>query len=164
MRYLVIIFLCVCIAFSCVKPKTKDPVPVIEFKRVESMVRLPATASLPERDTASLVIGYADGDGDLFRNVSTDGPNFIWATYYFNSDLNKFVKDAADTTISNADVILQPADGYYKGKSIEGDIYRPLKEFRSTSNHKILKFVVFMTDMKNHKSNVVSSPVYTLTF
>jgi hypothetical protein len=141
---------------------------LLAFKDVESMEKLPAKHSIPndlsERDTASLVIHYQDGDGDLFRNSLTDGANFIWSTYYFDTDSNKFVLDGGSLNGYHALTILQPADGYYTGKSVEGDISIPLTEFRSSNLHKILKFEAFMIDMKNHKSNVVTSQTYSITF
>lgn len=171
MRAFAIIFLIACVAFSCVKPNTKDPVPALEFKGIKSpagsfwpsyvpksLVRLPAS-SMPERDTASLVISYQDGDGDLFRNSSSDGPNFIFITYYWSADSNKFVQDFLITQ-----TVVQPSNGYYKGKSVQGDIEVPLREFRSSNAHKILKFEGFMIDMQDHKSNTVTSPTYTLEF
>lgn len=160
MRYRVIIFLAACVVFACVKPKTKDPVPVIGFNSVQNLQKMPASGSLPARDTAVLVIDYQDGDGDIFRNATTDGPNFFYTVYTFNEDSGKLVIDG----ITNPMVVKQPADGYYRDKSIQGQIYIPLSQFRSSNKIKTIKFETFMVDMKSHRSNTVSSPVYTISF
>ncbi len=163
MRYLLPLIPIISLIFSCVKPPSEDPVPVIEFKDIHNMRK--AISYYPDgklwiRDTAVLVLGYADGDGDIFRNKNSDGPNLVYTTYAFNQDSNKFVID----NFPNPATITQPADGYYLGKSIHGEIFVPMPQFRSSDNVKVLKFQAFMEDMKGHKSNVVTSPVYTLNF
>ena len=112
------------------------------------------------RDTAVLVLRYSDGDGDLFRNSNSDGPNLIYATYAFNADSNKFLLNGG----LNPATITQPANGYYKGKAIHGDIFVPMGQFRSSDKIKVIRFEAFMVDMKNNKSNLVTSPVFTLSF
>ena len=59
MRYLIILFAVAISFFSCVKQKPKNPFPEIEFKEF--------MAPQNSRDTgAKILIGYSDGDGDLF--------------------------------------------------------------------------------------------------
>lgn len=159
MRNLLLLFLMVFITFSCVKGPSKDPVPTLEFKAVSPLGKA-TSASQPPRDTAVLILRYEDGDGDIFRNSNTDGPNLVYTTYAFNVGSNKFKIDG----YPNQATIIQPANGYYKGKSIKGDIYVPMRQFRSSDNVKVIKFTAFMVDMKNNKSNTVTSPVYTLNF
>lgn len=163
MRHLLFIFLISGFAYSCVKQQTKDPIPVIEFKDFLNPGKSPYT----QRDTALIYITYQDGDGDLFTDSKTDNNNFIFTPYYFNPTTNQFYITidpiTKDTTRFNYSIV-QPDNGYYKGKSIKGEIYVPLNQFRPNDAVKILKFKGFMIDMKNHKSNVVSSPVYTLNF
>lgn len=126
------------------------------------------TSHITNSDTALMVIEYEDGDGDLFRDQGTDGANLFLTTYVYNSNTNQFVIDSlplvgALKTRYSTYTVLQPANGYYKGKSVQGEIGIPLHQFRTNSNFTILKFEVFMNDMKNHKSNVVTSEAYTLT-
>lgn len=144
---------------SCAKQPSTDPVPALTFKYVDPLGKTKLGSTLGERDTATLVFHYEDGDGDLFRNNNNDGANLIYTTYVYQADSDKFVVDG----ISNPATITQPANGAYKGKSIFGDIYVPMRQFRSSDKIKIFKFEAFMLDMKGHKSNVISSPVYTLT-
>lgn len=151
MRYLLMIFLPGLMLFSCVKKTPKDPVPEIEFKNFEMLNRVGS-------DSAIFTIGYKDWDGDLFRNSTTDGPNTIISTYVYKTDSGKFVFDQAFSY-----AIVQPADGYYKGQTIQGDIRIPVSEFRSDpQNDKRVKFEIFMMDMKDNKSNVLATPEYTI--
>jgi hypothetical protein len=163
MRFILLIFLVTLIGFSCAKPKTKNIVPAIEYKDLQHAQKSEFTG----QDTAVLVLSYEDGDGDLFVDLVTQGPNLIFTPYFFNSAKGRFdiEKDpiTADT-FRITSTIKQPDDGYYKGKSIKGEIYIPLREYRLNDQAKIIKFTGFMIDLKGHRSNTVSSPVYTLNF
>jgi hypothetical protein len=150
MRYLLAIFLAAFVFGSCVKKTSKDPIPELEYKDFKLLGRIGS-------DSAVFTIGYKDWDGDLFRNDNSDGPNTVLSTYIYSADSGKFIFDKAFSY-----AITQPADGYYKGKSIQGDIYIPVSEFRSNPQNKILKFEIFMVDMKDNKSNVVTTPQFTL--
>jgi len=119
-----------------------------------------------------LVLSYEDGDGDLFLDDVANGPNLIFTAYYFNKSKNVFdaphlpnpPPNTLDDTLKYSASIIQPNNGYYKGKSIKGDIYVPLNEFRPDDNQKIIKFRGFMQDAKGHNSNWFSSPTITLNF
>ena len=163
MRYILIIFLSGLIAYSCVKAKTKDPVPVIEFKDFQHAQKSEFTG----QDTALLALGYEDGDGDIFLDNTSQGPNVIFIPFFYNTTTAKFdiAKDPiTKDTFRISNTIVQPDGGYYKGKSIKGDIYIPLREYRLSDAQKILKFTGFVIDAKGHRSNSVASPVYTLNF
>ena len=173
--FLIVIFLSVFIGFSCVKPKTTDPIPKLTFKQMqgdaveagsESAAVWPTnkpvskklyTSHINNSDTALLVIGFTDGDGDLFRDSKNDGANLVYTTYAYDAATQEFKINGNP----NPATVVQPAEGYYKGKSIQGEIGIPLPDFR-LNNVKIIKLEVFMIDVQNHKTNVVSSPVYTL--
>ena len=159
MRQLALIILGLTLIFSCVKKPTKDPVPVLKYKAVNPLGKA-TSASQGPRDTAVLIFSYEDGDGDLFRDSNSDGPNLVYSTYAFNADSNKFILNGYPSQAT----ITQPDNGNYKGKSIHGEIYVPMLQFRSGDNIKVIKFEAFMVDMKDHKSNVISSPVFTLNF
>lgn len=152
MRFLTIIIFSCLLAFACVKKSPQDPVPILEYKDFQAWKYV-------NGDTAILTISYNDYDGDLFRNETADGPNTIIRPFVFIADSNKFIKQ---TLISYA--ITQPGDGFYKGKSIKGDIIIPMRQFRPNNDAKILKFEVFMEDMKKNKSNTVVTPQFTLNF
>jgi len=149
MRTLLFIFLIGALLASCVKKAPSDPIPELEYKDFQLLSGIGT-------DSAQFKIGYKDWDGDLFRNDNTDGPNTVISTFAFNNDSNKFIFDRAF-----AYVITQPADGYYKGKSIQGDIYIPVSEFRSDTATKKIMFEIFMVDMKGNKSNLLSTPQFT---
>lgn len=152
MRILFILLLSFALGFSCLKKKSIGPVPELEFLEFTQKT----TAS---KDSATFKLGYVDSDGDLFRDKTSDGPNLIFKTLAYNSDSAKF-----KTNLTISKVIIQPAGGYYKDQSIQGYIYLQETEFRRSKNDRILKFEVYMTDMAGNKSNIVTSPTYTLTY
>lgn len=144
-------------AFNCVKKQSSDPLPVIEYKSFTA-------SSNGVKDTALLVLGYADGDGDIFRDKTSDGPNIVSTIYIYNSSLHQFYPDTnllTHDTTRYIQTITQPGDGY-KGKQVRGDVFWPMTEFRPYASAKIFYYKVFMVDMKNHKSNVVTTPTFTV--
>jgi len=138
-------------AFSCIKKTLTNPIPEIEFVDFKWLNNI-------QTDSAILTLSYNDYDGDLFAYGTNSKDNIVVKTLAFNLDSNKFIIDNSFSYKIN-----QPADGYYKDKSIQGNIYIPLGEFRSkevkAAKQKI-KLEVFMIDMKANKSNVVSTPEY----
>jgi hypothetical protein len=162
MRALFIFTLLAFFTCSCVKRNNSNPVPVLEFHDFKDPHRAASGG-----DTAVMVIGYEDGDGDLFVDRSTQDPNFFFCTYYLDGTSNQFtvtIDPITNDTLRFSTKVYQPDNGYYKGKSIKGDIYIPLKEFRPSNKIKVIKFRGFMVDTKGHRSNDFSSPVYTLNF
>src|SRR3954468_17228613 len=148
---------------SCVKQQSKNPVPHIEFLDFEGAGKSKFTNS----DTATVVLSYDDGDGDLFVDNFADGSNLVLTTYGYDDVTKKFVASynlTINDTVRYTNTIKQPDNGYYKGKSIRGEIYVPLSEFRESDDVKVVKFTVFMVDKKNNKSNLAASPVYSLNF
>lgn len=149
---------------GCAKQETKDPVPHIEFIDF-------ANPGLSSRggDTATFILSYEDGDGDVFVDAGVNRVNLIFTPYYYDAASNSFRAgynndpDFKDT-IRHAYTVRQPDNGYYKGKSIRGEIFVPLTSFRENNSQKILKFTGFMVDMQDHKSNTFTSPSYTLDF
>jgi hypothetical protein len=137
--------------YACIKKNSVGPVPQIEFKEFTKINRA-------GYDSAKFKLSYVDSDGDLFCDRSDEKPNLIMTTMAYNADSGKFVPDLV---ISR--VILQPANGYYKGKSIEGYIYLNEGEFRSDSKPNILRFEVFMTDTKGNQSKLAVSDTYTIS-
>lgn len=163
MRFVLIIFSVALLSFACVKRQSKNPIPVIEYRELASAGKVAGT----QRDTALLVLGYEDGDGDLFLDYTAQGPNVVFIDWHYDAALGKFEIDIDPITQDTHRItasIKQPDDGYYKGKSIKGEIYIPMSQFRTSDDIKILKFTGFMIDVKGHRSNSVASPVYTLNF
>jgi len=151
MRFILMIFLVACMGFSCVKKTPSNPTPEIEFKDFKLIGGVGT-------DSALFTIGYKDWDGDLFSDTQ-DQTNIVFRTYAFNKDSLKFISDGDPFGYS----IIQPAEGYYKGKSIQGDIFVHVGEFRSDPLLKEIKFEIFMQDMKGNKSNVITTPTFTLS-
>jgi hypothetical protein len=162
MRY-ALILLAGILAFSCAKRKSKDPVPTVEFLALKDA----GISSFTKGDTATMVLSYEDGDGDLFVDNYSEGPNLVFTTYRWDDATGKYVAELNTQTQDTArytNTIKQPDNGYYKGKSIRGEIYIPLTEFRQKRTSKQIKFVGFIIDMKKHRSNTFISPVYKLNF
>lgn len=147
------------VCFSCVKPKTKNPVPALEYVDFKTDFAPNGKSIYTGQDTALLVFGYEDGDGNLFRDSRADLPNVVITPFYFYPDSNKFVKGGIFSY-----TLLQPDNGYYKGKSIKGQISVPLSQYRPDDLIKKLKFEIYMVDMSNNKSNVVNTPTISLNF
>jgi hypothetical protein len=159
MRFIIIIFLVVGLGFSCVKKQSKDPVPKLEYLSFES-------SKSNGIDNGSMLLGYEDGDGDIFRQESTKLPNLIMKFYYYNSGTKKFT-GFFDTNISDtfniSKIITQPGDGF-KGKAIKGTIYIPMNEFRPADSIKVFKYVIFAVDEAGHNSNVVTTPEFIVNY
>jgi hypothetical protein len=151
----VFIFLVFYIGYSCVKPKTTNPVPVLEYIEFAKAGKSVFTG----QDTANLVIAYEDGDGDIFRDSKSNDPNMVFIPYAFYDDSNKYVKGTPFTY-----VLTQPLENNYKGKSIKGEIIVPFRQIRPNDKIKKIKYEFFMLDMKNNKSNVVITPDIILNF
>jgi len=166
MRVAAIIFIITLFSFSCVKKKVTNPVPAIEFKDFQ------AWKTSAGNDTAVLVISYEDGDGDIFRESNAKGPNLIGTFYYLNSATQQFttIKDLiTNDTARITQTVLQPStlnpnDANYKGKSVRGDMYLPWAPFRSGDSVKIFKYTVFVVDESGNKSNIITTPQFTINF
>ena len=159
MRVITIIFFFGVVCFSCVKKQTKNPIPSLTY---ESFI----SSKTNGIDNGSLVIGYADGDGDIFRDKTTNIPNLIIKFYYYNNGTHQFT-GFYDTNVSDtfniAKIITQPGDGF-KGKSIQGDITIPMAEFRPADSIKIFKYKIFAIDEAGHNSNIVTTPQFTINY
>lgn len=153
MKALSCFILAALLVYGCVKQPSKNPVPSLEFKTVSPLGKVAGTS----RDTAVVIYRYNDGDGNLFNNSSKDAPNVVCSIYTFDADSNKFIVNNVPYSI------VQPANGYYKGKAIYGDIYLPMRQFRPSDKVKMVRFELFMVDVDKNKSNVITSPTYTLT-
>lgn len=165
MRFFLIIFCSALLGFACIKPKSKNPVPVIEFKDFNAWL-------VNGHDTAVMVLGYEDGDGDIFRDANVNGPNLIGTFYYLNSATNQFtaIKDIiTNDTARITQTILQPSVIYedvssYRGKSVKGEMYLPWSPFRSGDTVKVFKYTLFIVDEAGNKSNIVTTPTFTVNF
>jgi hypothetical protein len=118
-------------------------------------------------DTAVMVIDYEDGDGDIFKDDTQNGPNIIGTFYYLNSKTGQFhsVKDdITKDTMRITQTVIQPKDASYKGKSVRGQIYLPWRPFRTGDSVKIFKYTIFVVDQAGNKSNTLTTPTFTITF
>src|SRR3954471_13204554 len=86
MKYSFFILLSALIFGSCVKQASKNPVPHIEFLNLKD----PGKSKFTNSDTATVVLSYEDGDGDLFVDNFSDGSNLVLTTYGFDKATGKF--------------------------------------------------------------------------
>ncbi len=160
MRILLLILFFGFMAFACVKKPTTSPIPVIKFEEFQAW-------RSHGNDTAVMRISYEDGDGDIFRDVTSHGPNLIGTFYYLNSVTHQFtgIKDfITNDTARITQTVVQPVDASYKGKSVKGEIYLPWRPFRSGDSVKVFKYTLFIVDEAGNKSNIVTTPSFTITF
>ncbi|MCE3226479.1 MAG: hypothetical protein K0S32_1030 [Bacteroidetes bacterium] len=166
MRFFLIIFCTALLGFACVKSKNKNPVPAIEYKDFG------AKKTTAGNDTAVMVISYEDGDGDLFRDANANGPNVIGTFYYLNSATQQFtpIMDLiTNDTMRITQTVLQPNvinedHPSYRNKSVRGDMYLPWGPFRSGDSVKVFKYTLFVVDEAGNKSNIITTPTFTIDF
>ncbi len=159
MRFLVGIFLVVFFT-SCVKKQSSNPVPVIEFNNFDYY-------KLNGSDKGSITINYEDGDGDIFVGEYNTKSNVVITTYHFDAASGNFYPDSVTVggtkiLVSYAVSVKQPAEGY-KGKALKGTMTFPYNEYRLNGSVKIIKHTIIVEDEAGNKSNLITSPVYTLT-
>ena len=137
--------------FACVKKKTFSQNPEIEFKSFTLLLG----------DTAAeLVIGFSDGDGDIGKEKEDKTNNFFMTYYYFDTVTAKF-RAWYDTfnndTLRIPYTIRKPADDY-TGKPISGEVAVRINQYRPTKKHKRIKYVMYLLDNANNKSNILTTP------
>jgi len=136
--------------FACVKKKTYSQNPEIEFKSF-----LPFSG-----DSADMVIGFSDGDGDIGAKTGDTTKNLYLNYYYKDSITQKYVAffDAFNNdSLRTGYTIRKPSDSY-EGKSISGEVSVRISKYRHSKKIKAIKYVMYMYDNKGNKSNIITSP------
>lgn len=138
--------------YSCVKKKTYSQSPEIEFKDFVPY----------QKDSADMVIGFSDGDGDIGRNQGDSTTN-LWMNYYYKDTLTGKYRlvysPTANDSVRTPYIIRKPTDNY-EGKSISGEVAVRIGKFRHSVKIKYFKYVIYMYDNKGNKSNVVTTPEF----
>lgn len=135
---------------ACLKVEEFPPEPAITFKSFEVFAN----------DSASLVIGFTDGDGDIGL-----GPNDTAAPYDANLFLEYFERE--DGVWSNIDLGGSPYIGYRipnisptgQNPTLEGEIAIALKPFSlmHAGDADTIKYGLSMRDRALHTSNTVET-------
>jgi hypothetical protein len=150
-KYALIITALLAGVYSCVKKKTYSQNPEIEFKSFTPLLG----------DTAAdLVIGFSDGDGDIGKDKEDKTNNLFMTYYYFDTLTQKFraiYDPIALDTVRIPYTVRKPVDDY-NGKSISGEVDVRINQYRPTKKQKRIKYVVYLLDNANHKSNVLTTP------
>jgi len=131
------------------KLKTFSQTPVIEYKSFNPLLG----------DTAAdLVITFSDGDGDIGKEKEDKANNLFMTYYYFDgTKFRAFFDSFNNDTLRIPYTIRKPIDDY-EGKPISGEVAVKLNQYRPTKTHKRIKYVMYMLDNANHKSNVLTTP------
>lgn len=135
---------------ACVKKKTYAESPQIDFKAF-----YPFTG-----DTAALEITFNDGDGDIGKQQEDQTKNLFMTYYFFDTVIGKFrawYKPEINDTVRLDYTIRKPKDEY-TGKPISGEISVLINEYRPSKKHKRIKYVLYLVDNANHKSNILTTP------
>ena len=137
--------------YACVKKKSFSQSPEIEFK---------SFTPYGTSDTADLVIGFSDGDGDIGKDKEDKANNLFMTYYYFNTDSNRFTafySSLINDTLRLPYTIRKPIDDY-NGKPISGEVAVKINGYRASKTHKRIKYVLYILDNANHRSNLLATP------
>jgi hypothetical protein len=148
-KYLFLVVLASFFTYSCIKKKTYPTAPEIEYK---DFLLYPG-------DTASLVIKFTDGDGDIGVSSTDSTQTLFYTYYYYDNDLQKFrayYSSSLGDTLRTGYVVRSPTDSY-KGKPISGEFSIRLQEYRHSTDVKRLKYVVVLYDNAGHKSAPITT-------
>lgn len=149
-KHLLLILALAAGVYACVKKKTFSQKPEIEYKSFT-----PFTG-----DSADMVIGFSDGDGDIGNKTGDTTKNLYMNYYYKDTITQKFVAfyDAfGNDSLRTGYTIRKPSDSY-DGKSISGEVAVRISKFRHSKKIKTVKYVIYMFDNKGNKSNVLTTP------
>jgi hypothetical protein len=152
-KYLLLI-LSASIVFACVKKTSYPATPDIKFK--DFLVF--------DGDSADIQVKFTDGDGDI--GVSDgDSTRTFWVTYYYKDTISNnytaYYSSFNNDTLRTGYIIKSPNDSY-KGKPISGEISVRLQQLRHSRKIKNVKYVIHLYDEAGNKSNVISSPEFTI--
>jgi hypothetical protein len=150
-KYLLLIFAAFAMYTGCVKKKVYSQSPEIEYKDFGVL----------GGDSAEMVIGFSDGDGD----IGSDGTKNMFITYYYRDTVTGkykgYYNPSTLDTVRFLYTIRKPTDNY-EGKSISGEVAVVINEFRHSKKIKNLKYTIYINDEAGHKSNVVTTPELTV--
>jgi hypothetical protein len=153
LKYLIAIIILGAGFHCCVKKKTYSQSPQLEFKNFYPF----------QGDSADMVIGFSDGDGDIGK-AAGDTTRNLWMNYYYKDTLtgkyvawiDPFAPTSSDS-LRTGYTIRKPADDY-EGKPISGEVSVRIHKYRHSKKIKAVKYVIYMYDNKGNKSNVVTTP------
>lgn len=139
--------------FGCRKEEKFPPEPVIAFKSLEQY---------PQGDSASFVISFTDGDGDVGLDAYDDQPPFDTASQYYH---NLFLEydELQNGVWTSIDFVLPL---YYRipritptgqNKALEGEIAVALKPWPYSSTGDTIRIRAYMVDRALNTSNTVTS-------
>ncbi|HWY11498.1 MAG TPA: hypothetical protein VN026_09240 [Bacteroidia bacterium] len=153
-KHLLLILALIAGVYACVKKKTFSQKPEITYKSFTPFVG----------DSADMVIGFSDGDGNIGAAIGDTTKNLFMNYYYKDTISQKFVAfyDAfGNDSLKTGYTIRKPSDSY-EGKSISGEVAVRISKYRHSKRIKTIKYVIYMFDEKGNKSNVLTTPELTV--
>jgi hypothetical protein len=146
-KYLFLCLTALLVYSACVKKKVYSQSPEIEYKDFYPF----------QVDSADLVIGFSDGDGD----IGSDGERNLFITYYYKDSVTGKYTGYYDATNNDTTrftyAVKKPTDNY-NGKSISGEVAVTLESYRHSKKAKNIKYTIYLVDQAGHRSNVVTTP------
>ena len=154
LKYLSVTILLAVVFHCCVKKKNYSQSPQIEFKNFYPY----------QGDSADMVIGFSDGDGDIGKEINDTTRN-LWMNYYYKDSLTGQYVGYPDyskpgppfDTLRTGYTIRKPVDDY-EGKSISGEVSVRIRKYRHYNQIKAVRYVIYMYDNSGNKSNVITTP------
>ncbi len=140
---------------SCLKVAKKSIVPTISFKSI----------TLNKNKTATLVISFSDGGGNLF-SPSNDTTRRLWANYYYKDTLPPYNYRAicfgTGTDSIKTGYIINKDGLLFDNAPVSGEFSINITDYKPFSNIKSIKYVIYLIDKNNQKSNVIVTPAITV--
>jgi hypothetical protein len=140
---------------SCRKTSNEDPKPTITFKSLST-----------EADSAVLILGFKDGDGDIGLSQQDTAGEFRYNCFIdiYRQTNGVWVKQEFFIPFNYRIPVLKKTE---KAKPLEGDIVVELIDFPpdlGTFGPDTMKAEIYIKDKALNKSNAVESDLFYTTF
>jgi hypothetical protein len=152
--------------FSCTKKDTSNVIPTIEY-----------VGFYPKDDQiAELILGFRDGNGDLFQISDSKDPN-VFITFEYKDTAGNFKPGLfpiviprpplPDTIIYQKKIftytVYQPSD-LTPNQYIQGKILITMVGWRPSNAYKKFRYVIYAVDRAGNKSNELYTPEISVNF
>lgn len=148
LKYTVFLF-AFTLLYACIKKETVSKIPEIEYK-----------SFFPYQDeSADFTITFSDGDGNIGKEQGDSTKNFFLVYYYKDSITHKYVSfDSLFPPVVKSEYTMRKPGDDYKNTPISGEITVNIAKYRHSVKIKNIKYVVYIKDNADNKSNVITTP------
>lgn len=151
-----LVFVFAILIFSACKDATEYPIePVISFKSLTA-----ETDANGNTSSATLVISFTDGDGDVGSDESSALDNFFVTGFLKINNVWTEIVFPDSSTLNGRIETLTP-DG--RNKSIRGDISFQTTAFPLHQTNRPMRYEVYLYDRALHRSNTVTTSEIIVT-